>query len=201
MIYFFFYQLGNPNKIDILRKQRCCRMWKHLLWNKNLCLLRAQFLLKNKHHRPSKKEEKLPADTCSHWLMMLSWPAASEMTVRKQIGQVLSNKIPFKKEKKSQNSRNRIWSWWNIVVGVHSLKHKMGSCLGLIPRTSTRLEGHQATLPMCGIMYWEIHGNQRVVSLSYWIIPANTDLSKELYTAEVQWDGSMGLSIVRVMKH
>lgn len=43
---------------------------------KKMCLLRAQFLLKNKHHRPPEKEEKPPADTFSHWLMMLSWQSS-----------------------------------------------------------------------------------------------------------------------------
>lgn len=69
---FLFLSLESQNKIDILRKQKYYRTQKHLLWNKNLCLLRVLFLLKNKHHGPSENEEKPPADTFSCWLMMLS---------------------------------------------------------------------------------------------------------------------------------
>ena len=69
----FSVNLGNKIKLTFSKNKGAVGCEKHLLGNKNLCLLRVQFLLKNKHHRPSENEEKTPADTRYPWLMMLSW--------------------------------------------------------------------------------------------------------------------------------
>lgn len=82
---------------------------------KKNCLLRAQFLLKNKHHRLPEKEEKPPADTFSHWLMMLSWqsrfrngnPGTNELSCFCFLF-FFSVKYPLKE--RSQISRHCIWN-------------------------------------------------------------------------------------------
>lgn len=174
MIYFFFCQLGKQTKIDILRKERCCRTWKHLLWNKKkLCLLRAQFLLKNKHHRLWEKEEKpLLTHSLSDWWCCLG-RAASEMAIREQTGWVLFNKTPFKREKQSQISRNGIWNRWNIIVWVYSLKNRENRVMSWSHPCDIILmwKTPDHTI-MCDIMYWELHKWEHGFSVFYWIIEA-----------------------------
>lgn len=125
MIYFFFCQLGKQTKIDILRKERCCRTWKHLLWNKKNCVyLELSFCWKtNITDSETKRRSPLLTHSLPDWWHCLG-PAASEMAIREQTGWVLFNKTPFKREKQSPISRNGIWDRWNIIVWVYSLKNR-----------------------------------------------------------------------------
>lgn len=56
----FSVNLGTKIKLTFPENKRCPGTQGHLLWNQNLCLHRAQFLLRNKHERPSAKEEQPP---------------------------------------------------------------------------------------------------------------------------------------------
>lgn len=87
-----------------------------------------------------KKRRPLLIHAILDWWCCLGWATLEMAIILEQTGWVLFNKIPLKKEKKSQNSRNCIWNQWITVVWVHSLKHKENGIvlLGLIPRTSIR---------------------------------------------------------------
>lgn len=163
MIYFFFYQLGKQNKIDILRKQRCENIYSEI----KICVyLEFSFCWKTNIIDPQKKKRRpLLTHAILDWWCCLGW-ATSEMAITEQTGWVLFNKIPLKKKRNLkiqgivfETSKTQSYEFilWNTK--------KMGLCLGLIPRTSIRFEGQQATLPMCDIRYWEMHTNGNMASL------------------------------------
>lgn len=128
----FSDNLGTKIKLTFPENKRCCGTQGHLLWNKNLCLLRAQFLLRNKHGRPSAKEEQPPVDTFSPWWMMLSWQSRFRNGNRGTNGSVLFIKIPFKREKKSQNPKDCIWNQQNLAVLICSLGSKKKKKISLL---------------------------------------------------------------------
>lgn len=72
----FSIDLGTKIKLTFSENKGAVELVNIYSEIKILCLLRAQSLLKNKHHRPPEKEEKPPADTFSHWLMILSWQSS-----------------------------------------------------------------------------------------------------------------------------
>lgn len=165
----FSDNLGTKIKLTFPENKRCCGTQGHLLWNKNLCLLRAQFLLRNKHGRPSAKEEQPPVDTFSPWWMMLSWQSRFRNGNRGTNGSVLFIKIPFKREKKSQNPKDCIWNQQNLAVLICSLgskKKKKKNQFALCPHCCDIrvLEVLEAILTSVAC-YWEVHTGGWVCSL------------------------------------
>lgn len=159
-----------------------------------ICIyLELSFCWKTNITDPQKKKRSpLLTHSLIDWWCCLG-QAASEIAIREQKGWVLFNKIPFKEEKKSQNSRSCIWNQWNIVVQVHSLKNKEN---GIEPWSHSydinwiwRTPAHTAS-----VWHYLWRDTQKWgygISVSYWIIPANTDLSKELYSTKMQYEAKL----------
>jgi hypothetical protein len=100
MIYFIFCHPKNQNKVDILRKQKVLYNSKAftLKLKKNCVYLELGFCWKTNTIDPQqKKRSPLLTHSLIDWWCCLG-RAASEMRIREQMGQVLFNKIPFKKE-------------------------------------------------------------------------------------------------------
>lgn len=114
---------------------------------------------------PQRKKSSPWVDTFSPWWMMLSWQSHFRNGNLGTNGLVLFIKIPFKREKKSQNPKDCIWNQQNLAVLICSLGSQE-NLFALCPYGCDIkvLEVLEAILT-CVTCYWEVHTGGWVCSL------------------------------------